>query len=399
MIHKLLLPEVQSFIKDHQHDDPFLLSLNTKKHPDFPLAEAIGQIQSRQKAKNKLPEWLEKDGIIFPHPISIEQSSSETTANFKASLVKGKTLLDLTGGMGVDTSFFADQFEAVTYVEPGKELCELAKHNFNVLNKEITIHPSTAEDFLDKNQVHFDALFIDPSRRAEDKKVFKIQDCSPNLYDILPKCLEAADQVLVKLSPLVDLTLLIRDFHPADIWIVAVIGEVKEVLCLINGVENSSDIHAVDLLGEEEKVSFSFSKKEESASQNNYSLPLNYLYEPNAALLKAGAFKLVGERYKLKKLHQHTHLYTSNELISDFPGKILMVGESLLMRKKEILKAIPDNKINVITRNFPLSPSQLKKKFGLKDGGNQFLIGATLVNEQKVLLLCDRLISSTQSRS
>ena len=391
MMQKLLLPEVQKFIKDHQRDDPFLLSLHTKMHLGFPLAEAIEQIQSRQKAHHKLPTWNEHDKIIFPNPISVEQSSSEITAWYKTSLIHGKSIVDLTGGMGVDASYFADKFEVVNYVEPEQKLCELAKHNFNVLNKHIAIHQSTAEQFLETNLLHYDVLFIDPSRRAEEKKVFRIRDCSPNLYDIMPQCLEAAGQVLLKLSPLVDVGLLIRDFHPTDIWVVAVKGEVKEVLCLINGTEGRSNIHAVDIFNQKEKVTFSFSRKEESDSQNSYALPKKYLYEPNSAMLKAGAFKLIGKRYKLKKLHQHTHLYTSNELIYDFPGKIMRVVEILSLGKKETRKAIPGKKINVITRNFPLSPSQLKKKFDLKDGGENFLIGATLMNEKKVLLLCDRI--------
>lgn len=398
MIEKLLSPEVQKFIKDHQNDDPFLLSLNTKKSIDFPLKEAIEQIESRKKAKGKLRGWSEKEGLIFAPPISVEQSSSETTAKFKASLIgrqasliHGKSIVDLTGGMGVDTSFFADCFESVCYVDPNERLYELAKHNFKILDREIKVYQSTAEDFLHKNQAYFDVVFIDPSRRVEDKRVFRIEDCSPNLYKIIPKCKTSSGQIFIKLSPLVDLSLLIKDFEPTDIWIVAVKGEVKEVLCLISKEKKPAKIHAVDLLSDEKIVDFSFIWEEEAKATSEFSLPMHYIYEPNAAMLKSGAFKLIGKKYNLKKLHQHTHLYTSNEIVKDFPGKILKVQVSLHQNKKEIHKTIQNKKINVITRNYPLSSEQLKKKFGLKDGGDQFLIGATLMDGKKVLLRCERI--------
>lgn len=388
----LLSSEVQKYIKDHQHDDPFLLSLKAKKGDDFPLADAIEQIQSRQKAKIKLPSWLSIEGILWPPPISIEQSSSEATAKYKAGLIHGKSMADLTGGMGVDTCYFADQFEKVSYVEPNEKLSQLAAHNFIVLGKKnIEIHTQIAEDFLNNKKGYLDAIFMDPSRRSEDKKVFRIEDCTPNLYEIVPQALEICDKVLVKLSPLVDLSLLIKDFNPTDIWVVAVKGEVKEVLGLIQKEQKVTKIHAVDLQSNEEKAVFEFDWNEEAQAESEFSLPLKYIYEPNAAILKTGAFKLVGEKYKIKKLHQHTHLYTSDEFLKDFPGKVLEYKCQIKQNKKELWNVVPGKKINVITRNFPLSAAQLKKKFGLKDGGDQFLIGTTLIDGKKALLLCDRL--------
>ena len=392
MNHKLLSPEVQKFIKDHQSDDPFMLSLNVKKESDFPFGEAIEQIQSLQKAKGKLPSWIDKENIIWPPPLSIEQSSSEITAKYKARLIHGKSIADLTGGMGVDTFYFAEQFEKVSYVEPNEKLSQIAAHNFNVLGKKsIEINTQSAEDFLELNQKRFDAIFIDPSRRVENKKFFKIEYCSPNLYEIIPKCRAITDQILMKLSPMIDLSLLINDFNPSEIWVVALKGEVKEVLCLIKNEKKPVKIHAVDLLSGEEKTVFEFDANDEASTQSEFSLPLQYIYEPNAAILKSGAFKLIGEKYKLKKLHQHTHLYTSDELVKNFPGKILIIKNQLRLVKKEIKRAAPDNIINVITRNFPLSPSQLKKRFDLKDGGSTFLICTTLIDGKKGILLSERL--------
>ena len=391
MIEKLLSPEVQKFIKDHQGDDPFLLSLKAKEVDDFPTREAIEQIQSFQKARSKLPTWVTTAGIVWPPPISIEQSSSETTAKFKASVVHGKSLVDLTGGMGVDVNSFSHSFDKVHYVEPNDQLCQMARHNFRVLEKRnIQIYHTTAQTFLADNQASYDAIFIDPSRRSENKKVFKIADCSPHLLDVLPQCLKFAPKVLVKLSPLVDISLLLKTLSPNFIWVVGVKNEVKEVLCLVERKMQRCRIETVMLHDNVDRTEFKFFLKQEKEAVSEFSLPQKYIYEPNAAIMKAGAFKLIGKHFGLKKLHQHTHLYTSNELVDEFPGKVLTIVDQLKQEKKAISTAITDGKINVITRNFPLSSSQLKKKFKLKDGGDNFLIGTTLFDGTRVLLVCSR---------
>ncbi len=393
MIEKLLSPEVQKFIKDHQLDDPFLLSLNAIKDADFPLNEAIEQIQSYQKARKKIPSWAVVNHIIWPPPISIEQASSEITARFKSSLVHGKYLLDLTGGMGIDTFYFANSIQEVHYVEPDRHLCDVATHNFGMLAKgSIQIHHQKSEVFLYENKRHFDAIYIDPSRRSENKKVFRIEDCSPNLKEILPLCRKTSDQILIKLSPLVDLSYIIREFNQVDIWIVAVKNEVKEVLSLIRSNEKMAKIHAVDLNTDGNiHTEFSFFQQDESEAFSEFSAPLNYLYEPSAAILKAGAFKLIGKHFGIKKLHPNTHLYTSDRLIDNFPGKVFLIKSHVNFSKKEIQKFFPDKKVNVVTRNYPLSANQLKTKFRLKDGGDQFLLGITLMDGKKALILCKQL--------
>ena len=391
MIEQLLKNEVQKYIKDHQHDDPFALSLKSKPLKDFPLREAIEQIQAFQKARYKIPSWAATENIIWPAPLSVEQSSSEATAKFKADLIHGKTMVDLTGGMGVDTSFFAEKFEEVFYVESEPELTEVATHNFNVLGKNnISICGEHAEEFLEKQSNQIDAIFIDPSRRVKDKKVFKIEDCAPNLYEIIPKCLQFSNQVLIKLSPLVDLSLLIRELNPNRIWVVGAKNEVKEVLCLIQNNKREVRIEAVMLKENTGPDFFKFLYHKEAETTCDFSMPLKYIYEPNAAIMKTGAFKLIGNHYGLKKLHLHTHLYTSTELVKNFPGKILEIKKQIKPNKKEISELAPNNKINVFTRNYPLTPAQLKKKYKLKDGGDDFLIGTTLMNGKKALLFCER---------
>ncbi len=398
MTERLLTPEVQQFIMDHQHDDPFALSLKSKAHKDFPLKEAIEQIHSRQKALHKLPGWVATENIIWPPPVSVEQSSSEITTGFKSELIFGTSLADLTGGMGVDTASFANRFDETHYVEPNPELTVIARHNFDELKKDnITVYNDTAEGFLQKIPRHFDAIFLDPSRRNKSRKVFKIEDCTPNLYEIVPECLKRTDQLLIKLSPLVDLSLVIKDFSPVKIWVVSIRNEVKEVLCLIQNEKRKTLIFAVDLQFHGKTMPafpadrlFGFSKEEEARTENAFSLPLAYIYEPSAAILKTGAFKLVGHRFELKKLHVNTHLYTSDILVEDFPGRIFLLKEEIRPHKKELTRIVPDKKVNVLTRNYPLSPEQLKKKFGLKDGGNNYLIGTTLMDSKKVLLFCKR---------
>ncbi len=391
MIAKLLKYEVQQYIKDHQYDDPFLLSLKAKKGGDFPWEAAIEQIHSLQKAKGKLPTWAAAKDIIWPAPLSVEQASSEITARYKAGQITGKSIVDLTGGMGVDTSFFADNMQEVYYVEVNEKLATLAGHNFEALGKSnIFVYNQSAEDFLTASKKQFDVLYLDPSRRDKSRKVFMIQDCAPNLYEIIPRSLEKAKKVLVKLSPMVDLSLLIRDFNPSKIWVISVKNEVKEVLCLIDEIKSPTLISAVDLFEDGKCALFEFEPGDEATAQNEYALPLKYIYEPSAAILKAGAFKLVGKRYGLKKLHVSTHLYTSDELLLDFPGRTFLWKAQIHQDKKEIARLIPDKKANVLTRNYPLSPDQLKKKLDMKDGGENYLIGTTLMDRQKVLLWCER---------
>ncbi len=398
MTEQLLSAEVQQYIRDHQNDDPFLLSLKSKKMTGFPVKQAIEQIRSFQKAKQKLPSWAGVENIIWPAPVSVEQASSEITAKFKASLISGSSMADLTGGMGVDTVSFAENFKQVYYVEPETELYERTVHNFNVLGKRnIQTLNETSENFLERLsqegiETRLDLLFLDPSRRKENRKVFKIEDCSPDLNTILPKCHEVADQVLIKLSPMVDISLLIQQFNPSTIWIVAIRNEVKEIVILLRrGDHRAVRIETIDIKAHGEQQIFKFSTKQEVMAKSEFSMPVTYLYEPNAAILKAGAFKLIGSHFKLKKLHQNTHLYTSDKLIHEFPGRVFQIKDFLKPNQKEVLRTVPKGKINVISRNYPLKTEGLKKGLKLQDGGDDYLIGTTLMDGKSVLLWCSRL--------
>lgn len=387
----ILKPEVKEFIKGHLHDDPFSLSLHAKKikleHPH----EAILQIQARQKALKKLPSFAENFDIIFPKPISVEQSSSETTAKFKAGLFKGKKFADLTGGMGIDAYFFSPAFEQTSYVESDAKLCELAAHNFAVLNKNIGVVNASAEEFLSARQ-HFDLVYLDPSRRDESqKKVFRISDCKPNVIELEEQLLQSAEKVLVKLSPLADIKDAFSSFkYLKKIWVVAVKNECRELLCYLNKQSaEPGEIEAINIDGDENAGYFKFSISEEKGAVSTFGPPQQYIYEPNAAILKSGAFKTVGARMNLVKLHSSTHLYTSEKLI-DFPGRVFRLNEILKVDKKELAKAFSGMGVNVVTRNFHLKAEEVLKKFRLKSGDDKYAIATTLADNSRAILNCDR---------
>ena len=292
--------------------------------------------------------------------------------------------MDLTGGYGVDTYFLSEHFNHTDYVEQNAELCRIATHNFAA--KPITIHHSIAEDFL-ASAGQYDLIFLDPARRdSYGGKVFKLADCTPNVVELLPTLLSrlAPDgRIMLKLSPMIDLTQAFKELSAVkwDAHIVAVKNEVKEVLLLSGG---SGQITAIDL-SKKEQV-FTFTREEEQATQtkmvNGTWSNGTWIYEPNAAILKAGAYKIVAQRFGLQKLDTNTHLYTSETLVPDFPGRVWKVKEPTPTRPKgkEIKQA------NVLVRNYPLTAEQLKKKLHLRDGGTAYVIGCRVAGKPTVFL-------------
>lgn len=320
----------------------------------------LQQVEGRERTADKLPTFAAIKDWWYPIRLSCEQCSSELTAKYKASLVSGETMADLTGGYGVDTYFISEGFTHVDYVEQNEELCRIAKHNF--VHKPITIYNSTAEEFL-ASAGQYDLLFLDPARRdSHGGKVFRLEDCTPNVIELLPTLLSHSKQILIKLSPMLDLTQAVTSLSQVtwDIYVVAIKNEVKEVLLLSGG---TGKITAIDL--DKKGQAFVFTKEEEQSSVISYQLSVfSFLYEPNAAILKAGAYKLTAERFGLHKLDVNTHLYGSEEFVPDFPGRVWKIIE-----KQDLKQA------NVLCRNYPLTPDQLKKKLHLRDGGTAFIIG------------------------
>ncbi|WP_421977727.1 THUMP-like domain-containing protein [Roseivirga seohaensis] len=391
MIEALLTPEVQKFIRDHENDDPATLMLRAKQYADFPLKEVVEQIQSRKKAKAKLPTWYAATDLIYPPPLSLEQSSSALTAEYKASLFSGGKFVDLTGGMGIDFSFLSKSFKNGFYVERQTNLVEIARHNMKCLGlTSAEFHPTEAEDFLNKTSEKFDLIFLDPARRGNhDQKVFRIEDCEPNVLSLLPLMKAKGRSILVKTSPLLDIKGAIKDLGGAtEVQVVAINNEVKELLFIIDDKASENPIiKAIDLTNGE--VAFEFNYEEEQSVHLAHRSIDSYLYEPNVAILKAGAFKSIAARLGLTKLHVNSHLYTSKTLVANFPGRSFKVIAEISLSKKELRKAIPNMKANITVRNYPMTVEQMRKKTGLKDGGD-FYIFATTDQDGKKVVLCEK---------
>lgn len=355
------------------------------------LKWAASQLHFWKKIKEKIPSWAENQALLSPPSLSIEQASSEQTAIFKSKLLRGKIMADLTGGMGIDAYFFSKQFEKVHYVEQQTELAETTAYNFEQLGvSNISVYNQPSEDFIAKTQASFDVIYLDPARRNEkQQKVFQVTDCEPNIENLKTHLFEKTSQILIKYSPLLDIKLAINQLENVqEVWVVAMRNEVKELLFLLDkNTTHSPEIRAINLLptGQQE---FVFSYKIEQQTEVAFSLPQTYLYEPNAAIMKAGAFKSIAAQYSLKKLAPNSHLYTNDTKISDFQGRVFEVIATLKFDKKQIIKALNSDKANITCRNFPLKPDELKQQLRIKDGGENYLFFTEDMNKNKCVILC-----------
>jgi 16S rRNA G966 N2-methylase RsmD len=374
---------VQRYILENENKDLRDLILKNKVILGIPTAQLIEQIGTRKKAKEKLPLYYQTPGIIFPPPASFEQSSSEATASFKSELIarfiNGKSTrgADLTGGFGVDTYFLSKRFGKIHYVEPQAALMEIARYNHQLLGaNNIEYHAMTADNFLATTGSSFDFVYVDPSRRTIDrKKVYALEDSQPDILNLKTEIFKRTSLMVVKASPLLDIQAGMAQLASVKkVFAVSVNNDCKELLFFCEkGFEGTAVITAVNIPEGHTPQMFEFSFPEERAQKVEVSDPLRYLYEPNASILKAGAFKSAAARFNLKKIHVNTHLYTGEHLVDNFPGRKFLIEE--LVKPSTLKKYFPDGKANVTTRNYPLTPEALKKKTGLKDGGEKFLIG------------------------
>ncbi|HEY0651619.1 MAG TPA: class I SAM-dependent methyltransferase [Chryseosolibacter sp.] len=395
ILDKITSAAFQQFIRANENADVNTLVLKQQSVLDVPAAIVAEQISGRKKAKEKFPTFYNST-TIYPRSLNLEQSSSEQTATFKAkiflqTLPVCKSLIDLTGGFGVDSFFLSKVFKAVHYLEPDGELFEIVSRNHNYLGaRNITHHNIRAEVFLAEEQ-EASAFFIDPSRRLEEKKVFRFSDCQPNVVSLKNNIFAAADYLMVKAAPLLDLKLGIEELgNVTKVFVVSVDNEVKELLLLCkNHFSGEASIEAVNLLRSSSEV-FSFNFSEEEMTKSDFSDPASYLYEPNASILKAGAFKSIGKNFGLNKIQANTHFYTADILVNEFPGRIFKIVSEVKPEKKVVARFFPDGKANVIARNYPLSPVELKKKTALNDGGNRYLL-AFAGQTKKFVLVADRI--------
>ena len=376
----LFSPEVQTYISEHLQSDLVALLLKKSPFPEVSMQEIVQQVKGKKVAEKKFP-FLEKEGIVFPPNLNLEQSSSQATATYKRNLVFGTSMIDLTCGFGIDAYFLSEKFQQITLVERNPELLDIVRHNWTILGKDATFCNEDLNAFLAQNTEHFNLIYLDPARRDEHKeKVFLLEDLSPDLLAIQEQLSGISDQILVKLSPLIDLSYLISVVkNIAEIHIVAVKNEVKEVLVLMKSQQETKRIQLKCVNLESNDPDFEFYVDELSEAESTFSEPKKFLYIPNNTVLKSGAFKLICKRFRLQKLHENTHLYTAENEIPDFPGRIFPIEK---VDAKSLKKG---EQYNLISKNYPLKPEAIKKKYGLKDGGKRYLI-FTQSKQGKIIL-------------
>lgn len=388
MINKALLDnEVQDFIKNFEGDIS-KLAFAGSPFENVSVQELMQHIESRKKIEKKLPTWFSTPNILFPPKLNLEQTSSEITAKYKASLVNGETLADITGGFGIDSFFFSEKFSAVHHFEIDVSLSEIAQHNFNIFNKH-NVHCSSEDGLNNVLNNKYSLIYADPSRRHDSKgKVFLLNDCQPNIPENTSEILSNCETFLLKTSPMFDISVGLNELKDVtEIHIVAVDNEVKELLWLLKKAnEKPLKIKTVNFTKSGKEV-FNFNWNE--AEKATYSLPQKYLYEPNSAILKSGAFNLISNKLKLDKLNKNTHLYTSKSLI-DFPGRSFVIENVVPYTKAEMRAALTFKKANITTRNFPESVTKLRKKWKIADGGEVYLFFVTDLEGKREMLVCSK---------
>lgn len=382
----ILNTEVQDFIRNFEGEIS-KLAFSGSPFETVSIQELLQQIESRSRIEKKLPTWFSTRDILYPPKLNLEQTSSEITSEYKASLVKGELIADITGGFGVDSYYFSEKFPEVHHFELNESLSEIVRHNFQVLGRNIKCFNEDGLKAVLKKK--YPVIYADPSRRHDSKgKVFFLKDCQPNIPNNIDEILSNCEVFLLKTSPMLDITVGLNELKDvSEIHIVAVENEVKELLWLLKeGKDSVLKIKTINFT-KTELEEFSFNWNE--TAKADYSLPQEYLYEPNTAILKSGAFDLISEKLNLNKIEVNTHLYTNNHLI-DFPGRRFKIEKVVPYNKKEIKSALAFKKANITTRNFPESVATLRKKWKLSDGGNIYLFFTTNLEGKRVMIVCSK---------
>jgi hypothetical protein len=389
---KLINPEVQEFISNQLNIPLSKLALQKNPFPDIEWVEILKQIEAKVKAKNKLPNWFSTKNILYPSKISIEQTSSEKTAQYKSNLISGRSLIDLTGGFGVDDFYFSKKINLVAHCEINTELSRIVRHNFEQLNcLNINCYEGDSYELLQNLTEKWDWIYIDPSRRSDTKgKVFLLKDCLPNVPENINFYFTKSPSILIKTAPLLDISAGISELKNVKIiHIVAVENEVKELLWeLHKDYEGTITISTANIV-KDKTDHFTFILNERTESPT-YSLPQKYLFEPNSAIMKSGGFNEVSLSYKVNKIHKHTHLYTSNNVIP-FPGRAFEIHHCLPYNKGEMKTYIQNKKMNITVRNFPETVENIRKKWKIKEGGEQYSFFTTDENNNKIVLICTKI--------
>lgn len=389
----ILFSDVQHFINKNLTSDIAKLILKGSIFPNISVQELANQIISKQKSRQKLPTWFNTPNIYYPSKLSIEQTSSETTASYKTNLISGNLIIDITGGFGVDCYEFSKHFNEVIHCEINAELSEIVTHNYKQLQvKNIKTIATNGLEYLKNTERSFDCIYIDPSRRNDSKgKVFLLKDCLPNVPENLDFLFTKSNTILIKNSPMLDISSTINELKfVKEIHVVALENEVKELLFLLEkGYDKTINIITTNIT---KKGNQYFNFNYQTTAKSTYFEPLTYLYEPNSAILKSGGFHHVSEKFNLKKLHEHSHLYTSEKLI-DFPGRMFKINTVIPYDKKKLKKVLATDKANITTRNFPKTVAQIRKETKLKDGGDTYLFFTKNYENKNIIIVCQSTFS------
>lgn len=386
----LLHKDVQYFIDHNLKKDIPAMILKGSPFKDLSIQELAEQIISKSKCRNKLPSWFDAKRIYYPKPISIEQTSSEVAAQYKADLVSGRLMIDVTGGFGVDSYYFSKKMDRVIHCEIDPELSEIAAHNFQILKADnISCLKGDGIEFLKTSSDIFDWIYVDPSRRNDHKeKVFLLEDCIPDVPGNLDLLLDRSKRIMLKLSPVLDIQAAIRSLKfVKEIHVIAMRNEVKELLIIIEK-DNKKQIMIKTLnIGKDGQDYFESIYRQDEPSP--ISSPQKYLYEPNTAILKAGLFNEVSKELNVFKLHKNSHLYTSENL-TPFPGRSFLIKGVYKYSPKKIKKKLALEKANITIRNFQETVAQIRKRTGIKEGGEDYLFFTTDAANRAIVIHCKK---------
>ena len=389
---------ILDFIREHAEADVRQLALQGTKNPEVDLAFALDQIAGRQKAKTKLPSWAAIDGIVYPPHLSMEQCSSEQTAQYKASIAgKGALMVDLTAGFGVDMAFISPNFQRAIHVERQPQLCAISSENFKLLGlNHIEVICADGVDYLHQLD-HADLIYIDPARRDDHGgRTYGIADCTPNVLELRDELLQKADRIMMKLSPMLDWRKAVEDLgNVSEVHIVSVDNECKELLLILSKEEKPLKLFCVNNNQVFDGVTggrFFCDTARDVTKEPSPSYTPHFLFEPNASIMKAGCFTLLEQRFGVAQLDKNSHLFVSDIDICDFPGRRFFIEKTTSMNKRELKAALADiDRANITVRNFPMSVAELRKRLKLKDGGDLYLFATTIAGHQHQLFLCRKI--------
>ena len=387
--------KTRDFIEQNLNADIRQLALKGCRDKDVDLDAAIRQIAGRQTARRKLPSWAALDGILYPPHLNMEQCSSEQTARYKARICSShpssKTLVDLTGGFGVDFAFMSEAFDEATYVERNSELFAISSANMKILAPKAKCLNEDGLEVLHRLD-HVSMIFMDPARRDNHgARTYGISDCTPNVLEIKDELLQKADVVMLKLSPMLDWHKAISDLgeqYIKEVHIVSVQNECKELLIVMQ--QQPAEPPTVYCVNDDSV--FSYHPSSISSNHISHHSSLIYLYEPNASIMKAGCFAEIEQAFEVSQLAPNSHLFASDQAIADFPGRKFRISAVTSMNKQELKQALKDiRQANIAVRNFPMSVADLRKRLKLSEGGNDYIFATTLTEGKKVLIICQHL--------